>query len=191
MFIKVCGIRDVDIAIFLTEIGVSAMGLVFHKPSFRYVPIDYAIRIIEAVRGRIAIFAVFKDNRDLMEHEEIVDLVDFIQIYELPYRNFEKPLVLGVRGRVDHPADYYLIDYSMGRNLFVDLPDDLFGYPRERVIISGGLNESNVGYVMRKYRPFGVDVSSGVEIERGVKDRELIRRFVDTVRRVQDEGFLR
>ncbi len=191
MFIKICGIRDVETAVFLTEIGVDAMGLVFHKPSVRYVPIDCAIRIIEAVKGRIAIFAVFKDNRDLMEHEEIVGLVDFIQIYELPYRTFDKPLVLGVKGRVPHPADYYLIDFSMGSNLFVDLPDDLFGYPRERVIISGGLRESNVGYVIKRYRPFGVDVSSGVEIERGVKDRELIRRFVDTARRVEDEGFLR
>jgi phosphoribosylanthranilate isomerase len=56
-----------------------------------------------------------------------------------------------------------------------------------RVFVAGGLNPANVGEVVRRYRPYGVDVSSGVETAPRVKDRDLVRAFVQAVREA-DEG---
>jgi phosphoribosylanthranilate isomerase len=185
VFIKICGIRDPDTALYIASLGVSAIGLVFHPKSPRYVSISMARRVIESAAGKIAIVGVFKDNLDLQMHSKIVEYLDFIQIYEIPKNNLGKRVILGVKGKVEFDADYYLIDFSMGSNRFVELPLDLFGYRRDRVIVSGGLNEGNVLSVIERYRPFGIDVSSGVEIAPGIKDRELIRRFVETIRRIE------
>jgi phosphoribosylanthranilate isomerase len=55
------------------------------------------------------------------------------------------------------------------------------------LIIAGGLRPSNVATVIHQLRPYGVDVSSGVESERGVKSHALMQEFVDTVRDLERE----
>ena len=57
---------------------------------------------------------------------------------------------------------------------------------RSRVIIAGGINITNVGYLFEKMLPYGIDVSSGLEIEKGVKDKGLIKKFMEHVREISE-----
>jgi len=182
LFIKICGIRDVETAEFLIELGIDAMGFVFSEKSPRYISPKKAKDIIGEVKGKILVVGVFKSREEIKRHEEIIQEVVMIQTYEEVYIKGKK-IILGVRGATSFNADFYLIDFSMGRGVFTELPDDLFGYPREKVIISGGLNPRNVSDVIRRYKPFGVDVSSGVEEAPGVKSKKLIVDFVENIRR--------
>jgi len=65
MFVKVCGIRSVEEAKFAVALGFDALGIVFHPKSIRFVTVEEAKRIIQAVKGRIKIFGVFKSKSEL------------------------------------------------------------------------------------------------------------------------------
>ena len=181
MFIKVCGITSVDDALMAEKLGADAIGIVFHPKSPRYVSVAEALKIIEAVKGKLKVVGVFKYKSEL---NELLDILDFIQIYE-PISFMKEKLILAVSGKTEHKATFFIIDSSHGRGIRSEYPLDLFGLPREKVIISGGLTPYNVDYLIRKYKPFGVDVSSGVELRKGVKSYYLLEEFVKRARGVQ------
>lgn len=175
VFVKVCGIRDLQTALSVVEAGADALGFVFHKRSPRYVKPEVAIKIAEKIKGKIEVFAVIRFKAEF--EPSFLSFCDYVQCYEY-LEGLEKRLVLGVSGPTSLEAAYYILDSSHGRGRFTKYPEDFWGLPKERVILSGGLNPDNVAQVVRRYRPFGVDVSSGVENALGVKDPELIFRFV-------------
>ncbi|BAT72276.1 phosphoribosylanthranilate isomerase [Thermosulfidibacter takaii ABI70S6] len=176
VFVKICGIRDVDTALVAVRAGADAIGLVFHRESPRFVGIELAKEIGEAVKGKVKVFAVIKNSNEF--DERFFDVCDYVQCYEpIPGLDSSK-LVLGVKGFTDYKAAYYIVDASHGKGMFVEYPHDLWRLPKDRVILSGGLTPDNVKEVIRKYRPFGVDVSSGVEVSPGVKDPEKVVQFV-------------
>ena len=175
MFVKICGIRDERTALVAAEAGADAIGFVFHKNSPRFVEYRVAEKIAERLSGRVLIVAVYK-GRDEIDGG-VLDFCDLVQVYE-PVEELRDRLILGVSGYTREPAAYYLLDVSHGRGRFFEHPQDLYGLPKERVILSGGLNPENVAEVVERYSPFGVDVSSGVESSPGVKDERLIREFI-------------
>jgi phosphoribosylanthranilate isomerase len=178
MFVKVCGMRstaDIDAAV---NLGYSAAGVVLHPQSPRYVSPENAAELALRCAGRILSVAVALRYEQVRSVEKYFDL---IQLYEV----IDDPRLIYASSAP--PADgtayrYFLHDTSMGSGEFTELPD----YPealRRKLIISGGLTPENVSAALRSAEPAGVDVSSGVERIRGMKDYELMERFINEVKK--------
>ncbi len=176
MFIKVCGLKteeQIDMAI---EYGYDAIGVVTYPKSKRYCPDERAIELAGHAKGRIKSFVVGLTYQDV---QDVADAFDFTQIYEV--RRIPN-LVLASKEPAPAGIDYeyFIYDASTGNGRFEAFP----GWVKARahkMIIAGGLNAENVCSVIKALNPFGLDVSSGVE-KNGVKDIELMKEFIETVR---------
>jgi phosphoribosylanthranilate isomerase len=187
--IKICGIRDVKTAEVAVEAGATAIGFVFSDSPRRIDP-GAAAAIANALPASIERFGVFRrhDLRDLPEVLKRVDL-HAIQVH----RAEDLPLVLHGREVIPGVRVEFAADFRHGRVL-VDSPtgegsgvawnfDDVRRFAKgRRVILAGGLSPENVADAIAKARPYGVDVSSGVESERGVKDHGRVRAFVQAAK---------
>lgn len=176
MFVKVCGMRterDMDLAV---ELGYTAAGVVLHPASTRYVNRELARDLAKYASGRILRVAVGLTREEV---SCVADVFDIVQTYEAC--NGMRHILAGGKPHLNGSHEYYLYDRSMGDGVFTEpavFPEEI----RSRLILAGGLNPSNVRAVVEKYRPFGIDVSSGVERDRGIKDPDLMKRFITEVR---------
>lgn len=176
MFVKVCGLKNtaqIDKAI---EYGYDAIGVVTYSKSKRYCPPEKARELAEYAKGKIKSFVVgltYSDVKDAM------CLFDYTQIYEAR----QVPNLVLASKEIPPPDinyEYFIYDASIGSGIFQEFPKwvkDMAG----KVIIAGGLNIENVCSVILDIKPFGVDVSSGVEKD-GVKDFMLMKEFIDIVK---------
>ena len=176
MYVKICGLvnrAQIDQAITL---GYDAMGIVTYSKSRRFCSPTRARELAHFAKGRIDTFIVGKSYHDV---QDAADAFDYIQIYEaLPLPN----LVLA-SDQIPPPdlnPAYFMYDSSAGSGVFNEIPSWLKGITL-KVIVAGGLNHENVCRVIEEINPFGVDISSGVETD-GIKDVELMRQFIATVR---------
>lgn len=176
MYIKVCGLvntAQIDKAI---ELGYDAIGVVTYPKSKRFCDPEKARALALHAKGKVDTFVVGKSYEDVREAEEAFD---YVQIYE------PKALPNLVFGSKEKPPEnlnfvYFMYDSSIGSGIFEAFPDWLKNI-ESKLIVAGGLNQENVRQVIEEIRPFGVDISSGVEKE-GVKDFRLMREFIETVR---------
>ncbi len=176
MFVKVCGLRTVEQIDKAIEYGYDAIGIVTYHKSKRYSPPEEAARLAAYAKGKIATFVVGLQYSDV---ETVAPVFDYVQIYET------RPIINLVLASKDMPPErfdyrYFVYDASVGSGVFGSFPDWLKGISG-KLIVAGGLNKANVCSVIRELRPFGVDVSSGVEKE-GVKDFRLMKEFIEAVR---------
>lgn len=175
MFIKVCGLKSFEEVDRAVELGYSAMGIVLHPESKRFVGKDHAAELAGYAGERIIKVAVAKRFSDL---EEVVSYFDYIQVYEeieahnLIYAGASLPEKIEFK--------YFLYDISLGSGEFEEFPSWLKNIS-DRLILAGGLNAGNVKMIIDRFSPFGVDVSSGVE-ENGRKSFTLMKEFVNEVR---------
>jgi phosphoribosylanthranilate isomerase len=200
--IKICGLRDVAMACDMAGLGVDAIGLVFHEPSPRNVSINIAHEIVAALPPFVSSVGLFVDaGHDAVEGVLRTLSLDLLQFHgdETPEfcRSFGRPYLKAVRVKPGLDLVEYAERYGDARGLLCDAyspsahggTGEWFDWallPRTLplpLVLSGGLNADNVGDAIRQTRPWAVDVSSGVEQTRGVKDLELARRFVGAVRR--------
>jgi phosphoribosylanthranilate isomerase len=176
MFVKVCGITSYEQVDWAVDEGYSAMGIVMHRKSPRYCSKEKARSLVAVARRRIICFGV---ALDLDEMEGIQGLFDFVQLYS--WANLENLVYAGADLPREKLPGCFIYDVSRGSGGFERPPQWVKDY-RGRLILSGGLSAGNVAGVVRDYRPYGVDVSSGVERVPGVKDRDLMRQFISEVR---------
>ncbi len=175
MFIKVCGLKTFEHIDKAVELGYDAIGVVVYKKSIRYCTSEKAIELANYAKGKIKTFVVsitFDDVKD------VADYFDYIQIYEkVDIDNF-------AYSSKDHPGEtkckYFVYDASIGSGEFKKFPSWIKDID-QKLILAGGLNKNNVCSAIKEIRPFGVDVSSGVEID-GVKDFELMKEFIESVK---------
>jgi len=185
-WIKVCGITSIPDAASAIRAGVSAIGLVF-AASPRQVAVEQAREIAEFSRGRVEIVGVFRDSSGIEAAHAAVRF-DRIQVHGPGLPSGAAPLIRVVRpeelgGEIPtNEGGLTLIDGSEGRGVAFDW--SRVRSLRGRFVIAGGLNPENVGRAIESARPFGVDVSSGVESAPGRKDADRIMDFVEAVRRV-------
>jgi phosphoribosylanthranilate isomerase len=175
MFVKVCGITapgQLDRAV---ELGYTAAGVVLHPGSARYRCAEQAVDLARHARGRIATVAV---GITFDEVAGVADEFDYVQVYEP--RSGEKTICAGDSEQAAREARLFLYDSSRGFGTHGHFPMWLHDI-QWKLIIAGGLCPRNVGSVIRKFRPFGVDVSSGVESAPGKKDYELMKHFIHEV----------
>ncbi len=204
--IKICGLTDPGQALVATDAGADAIGLVFYARSRRAVSIAQGAAVAAVMPPFVATVGLFVDP-DAAEVERALEgcRLDFLQFhgaesaafcqgFGLPYL---KAIAMGdgsdPRPEMDaHPAARgFLLDSHAGGMMggsgrafdWHRIPDSL-GRPW---LLAGGLDAGNVGQALAVTRPYGVDVSSGVESAPGQKDPRLVRDFVDAVRQVERE----
>jgi phosphoribosylanthranilate isomerase len=193
--VKICGICDAASAEAAVEAGADLLGFHF-CPSDRRVSPEEARAILDGLAVRPSIVGVFIDQ-DADEVRHIADFVglDLLQLHgsEEPGFDAGRPVmkVLKIRGEQVPDAgawpdpimlDSWSVDQrgGTGRTWRWDLARDLLA--TRKVFIAGGLEPGNVGEVVSRFKPYGVDVSSGVEASLRVKDPEKLRAFVHAVR---------
>lgn len=199
--VKICGLKRLDDALYCADLGVDSIGLVFHPPSPRLIDIDAAIQIRRSLPPFVTVTALFlNEQREWMER--VVESVqpDCLQFHgDEPVETCEQfnlPYLKSVpMGTVEDSRQYadgypgaqgFLLDSNVAGRMggsgdtfdWSKIPTS-FGAP---VVLAGGLNPHNVAEAIARVRPWAVDVSSGVEVSRGVKEKSLIRRFAEEVR---------
>jgi phosphoribosylanthranilate isomerase len=205
--VKICGITSVGDGLAAARHGADAIGLIFYPPSPRLVTLERAREIaasLPAFVARVAVFvnpaaadveAVIRACRpDLIQfHGE--EAADFCRSFGVPYLR-----ALRVRPGVDLLESLSLFGDAAGW-LLDAYRQELYGgtgeafdwelIPRSLprpLILSGGLDAANVGEAIRRVRPWAVDVSSGVEAAKGVKDERRIAEFMEAVRSADQES---
>lgn len=199
--VKICGITRVEDALAAARAGAHSIGLVFYAPSPRCVTPARALGIIRALPPFITAVGVFVDPRE----EEVRATLAEVPVQLLQFsgsespgfcRRFGRPYVKAVHMKAGVDLLQYARDYHDAKALLLDTfveglhggsgaPFDWDLIPRGLslpVILSGGLTVANVTDAVRRARPIAVDVSSGVESARGVKDAAKIVAFIKGVR---------
>jgi phosphoribosylanthranilate isomerase len=193
--VKICGICDAVAAQSAVEAGADLLGFHFCSSDRRITP-EEAKAIVESLTVRPSIVGVFIDQ-DPGEVREIADFVglDLLQLHgsEAPGFDAGRPVMKVLKVRDDQvpdadvwPDPIMLDSWSIdqrggtGRTWDWDLARDLLA--TRKVFIAGGLEPGNVGKVVSRFKPYGVDVSSGVESSVRVKDPDKVRAFVHAVR---------
>ena len=204
--IKICGIREALHARVAADAGADAIGLNFYPHSPRLVTPQAAAAIVDELPPFVAAVGVFV-NAGEAEVRQVLSAValDLLQFHgdETPdfCARFGRPYVRAVRmvagtdlleyaHRFSRAKALLLDAYSAGQPGGTGLTFDWKGIPPDLpipLILSGGLTAANVGRAVREVRPWAVDVSSGVESSRGVKDPRRIVEFIRSVRR-EDAG---
>ena len=194
MFVKICGITNEEDALLAVALGADAIGFVF-APSTRQVAVDRVHDIVRRLPPEILTVGVFRNELP----SRVVDIVQRSGLRAAQLHGDESAeQTREVRSRVSlvikafaagHPglsrlseygADAVLVDSSapgsgevFDWSLAEDVP--LSGH---RVILAGGLHAGNVSDAIARVNPWGVDVSSGVEREPGLKDPVKLREFI-------------
>jgi phosphoribosylanthranilate isomerase len=190
VFVKICGITDPLAVTTCVEAGVDAVGFVFSE-SPRLVSPARAAEIASLVPAGIATVAVFRrPSADDVQRVLDVFAPDMVQADHDTLRGMEGMTLLPVyRESLDAVPDRRRFLYEgpvSGEGRQVDL-EQASGVARlGEMILAGGLRPDNVGRAINVVRPFGVDVSSGVESAPGEKSPALIRSFVAAVRAAEE-----
>jgi len=176
MFVKVCGLKTTKEIDFAYKLGYDAFGVVVTKKSKRYVDLNTAKLLASYSKGKIkSVVVAYTFN----EVAEIYKYFDFVQLYS-PEKLDNLIFSCGSVSCLEVSCKYLLFDKSHGQGKFEKLPETILTV-RDKLIIAGGLNLGNVRQVIEKFKPFGVDVSSSLELN-GEKDFNKMKEFICEVK---------
>ncbi|HMA90777.1 MAG TPA: phosphoribosylanthranilate isomerase [Burkholderiales bacterium] len=198
--VKICGITRAPDAQAAARAGADAIGLVFYPPSPRFLGLAQARALRRALPPFVSAVALFV-NPSVEEVQRVLETVrpDALQFHgeESPdfCERFGVPYLKACRVRQGVDLLEYLRPYSGASGWLADAYVEAYGgtgtsfdwsvVPQQRalpLVLSGGLTCDNVGDAIRIVRPWGVDVSSGVESAKGIKDAGKIAAFIGEVR---------
>jgi phosphoribosylanthranilate isomerase len=204
VFVKICGITTEDDALLAVALGADAVGFVF-APSKRQVGIDQARDIARRLPPEILTVGVFRDELP----ERVIDTVFAAGLKAAQLSGHEPPAVTRevkknvrfvIQGfaagssaldrAAEHGADVVMVDTpepGSGRVFDWTLIDGVS--VRERLLLAGGLTAENVAEAITLVRPWGVDVSTGVEREAGRKDAVKMKAFIEAAKAAAPEPF--
>jgi len=197
VFVKICGLTSEEDALLAVAMGADAVGFVF-APSSRQIAPQKVADIVKRLPVDITTVGVFRDEAA----QRVVDIVTQTGLRAAQLHGFESPNeARWIRQRIrtvvkafpagdprlDHAddwgADVILIDSATpGSGEVFDWSLAEGAPSNRRVLIAGGLTPANVGDAIRRIRPWGVDVSTGVESSPGHKDARKLKAFLDAVR---------
>jgi phosphoribosylanthranilate isomerase len=198
--IKICGITRVEDARAAAQAGADAIGLVFYPPSPRFLSVDWARELKNELPPFVMPVALFV-NPSAAEVYTVLERVRpaMLQFHgdETPVfcAQFGVPYLKACRVRPETDLFEYLRPFAGAAGWLLDSHVEEYGgvgesfdwslVPAERMrplVLSGGLTRENVGEAIRRVRPWAVDVSSGVESSKGIKDAAKIAAFIAEVR---------
>lgn len=193
--VKICGVTRVEDARAAARAGADWLGLNFHPASPRCIDACTARDIVRAVAG-LPCVGVFVDR----PAAEVASLVRDVGLAAVQLHGDEPPAycrgfacrtIKALRARpgvelavlaAAYDTDWLMVDawvpgVAGGTGVAVDL-DVAASLPAERLFVAGGLRVDTVAHVVRRLRPFAVDVASGVERAPGIKDHDQIGEFI-------------
>lgn len=199
--IKICGLtrpEDVDVAV---DAGADAIGLVFYPRSPRFVAPELAAQLARRVPPFVSVVGLFVNAQEAF----VRDVLAQVPLHVLQFHGDEQEGACALYGRPWLKAarvrsGFDLLEFaSLHRSssgILLDAFSDAYGgtghrfdwslipdsMDRRRLILSGGLDADNVGEAVRRIRPWAVDVSSGVEVDKGIKSAARIAAFIAGVR---------
>lgn len=199
--VKICGITNLGDALVAAEFGADALGFVFFKGSPRYIPPDDARQITLRLPPFITTVGVFVDENP----EEVKRILKHAAIDMAQFHGHEPPEACAIDRRVikairikeltdldalrHYRVSAFLLDTytpeSFGGtgqifNWEIAVDAKQFG----KIVLAGGLNPDNIEKAARVVRPYAVDVSSGVEQEKGKKDHKKLKLFIERAKSV-------
>lgn len=199
--VKVCGITRIKDALSAVRLGAHAVGFVFWPKSSRYIAPDLVGEIISALPPFVTTVGVYVDPTPAWVEETSVkgglsllqfhgdESAEFCEQFSLPYIKairVKKGMDLIQYASRHHQATGMLLDtYTVGMPGGTGHVFDWKMIPKDLplpLILSGGLNPGNVLQAIKQTRPWAVDVSSGVEAAKGIKDERKISAFMQGVR---------
>jgi len=199
--VKVCGLTSVADAVEACDLGVDALGLVFYPPSSRNIEVQKAAGIIAELPPFVAVTGLFLNAEKSLIEKVLAQLpLSLLQFHGTESaefcESFNRPYIKSIAMKSITDVHTYAEQYTRARGFLLDsnlsgaaggsgktfdwkkVPTDL----NAPVILAGGLNGNNVGQAVMQVRPTAVDVSSGVESGKGIKDHALMREFIQNVR---------
>lgn len=204
--VKICGLTregDVDAAV---AAGADAIGLVFYPKSPRYVSPARAAELARRIPPFVTVVGLFVNasaaDIGAVLGEVPVNLLQFHgDETEAECRQWRIPYIKAARVRPGLDLIQYSADFSSARAILLDAFVEGFGgggqtfdwsvVPADMplpIVLSGGLTPANVGEAVRRLRPPAVDVSSGVEAGKGIKDAAKIATFMAAVRAADQQA---
>lgn len=199
--VKICGITRLEDALAAADAGADAIGFVFEEKSPRFIEPERARVIAQSLPPFLTVVGLFVDaSAETIRRALTVVPLDLLQFHgrEKPgdCRLYGRPYLKAVHMRDDEDAERAAHDYADATGLVFDTyhPEMAGGSGRRfdwarlprgigrRLILAGGLTPENVGDAIAQVRPFAVDVSSGVERSKGIKDAAKIAAFMHNVR---------
>jgi len=199
--IKICGITRIEDALAAARLGADAIGLVFWPQSARSITPAKAHEIVAVLPPFISSVGIYVDPAaEWVEETASVAGLNLLQFHgdESPEfcSQFSLPYIKAVRVRAGVDLLQYATCYSSAKGLLLDTyvegtpggTGDAFNWgliPHRLslpLILSGGLHPGNVTMAIKQVQPWAVDVSSGVEVAKGIKDAEKIAAFMQGVR---------
>jgi phosphoribosylanthranilate isomerase len=203
--IKTCGITRTEDALLAARLGVDAIGFVFTRRSKRFIEPAAAAAIVARLPPFVDVVALFMDDdATWVRHVAAVVQPGCLQFHGTETAafcdGFERRYLKAIAMGEGHAALARLRDYPRAAGLLLDghglgepggsgetfdwslMPHDL----AQPLILAGGLVADNVARAIALAKPWAVDVSSGIEVSPGIKDRAKMERFVAAVRRSQD-----
>jgi len=198
--IKICGITRPEDARAAVELGADALGLVFNEPSPRHVSLEQAWEIARVVPPFVTLVGLFVNETKLTVRRVMeavpIQLLQFHGDEEESFcRSFHAPYIKAARVRPGLDLVKYAESYPTAQGLLLDAYVEGYGGGGKTfdwslippslplpVILSGGLEAGNVAEAVHAVRPWAVDVSSGVEAAKGIKDAGKIAAFMAGVK---------
>jgi phosphoribosylanthranilate isomerase len=198
--VKICGITRVADARAAAQAGADAVGLVFYPPSPRFLSLDWARELKSELPPFVMPVALFVNP----SAAQVYSVLERVRPAMLQFHGEETPVFCAQFGvpyikacRVRPGVDLleYLRPFAGAAGWLLDSHVEAYGgvgegfdwslVPAERMrplVLSGGLGPGNVGEAIRRVRPWAVDVSSGVESSKGIKDAARMAAFIAEVR---------
>jgi phosphoribosylanthranilate isomerase len=198
--VKICGFTRVEEAVCAAHLGVDAIGLVFYPPSPRHVAIEQAVKIVNALPAFTSVVALFVDAQAVQIREVLAQVpIDCLQFHgDEPAetcRIYGKRYIKAVSMKEGVDIAALAREYYDAAGLLLDAyhPNAKGGtgsqfdwalIPKQcalPIILAGGLDETNAEQAIQAVRPYALDVSSGVEAKKGIKDALKMAAFIKAV----------
>lgn len=202
--VKICGITRADDAQAAVDHGADAIGLVFHAPSPRFVTLERAAEIARGMPPFVTRVGLFVNAGADEVHATLsrvpLDLLQFHGDESPEYcRQFDRPYIKAIAMRDETEPETGFSRYGDAQGFLLDScvagvaggSGQVFDWGRippsrpKPLILAGGLGPENVAAAIRAVRPYAVDVSSGVEQAKGIKDAARIAAFINEVNSVR------
>lgn len=204
--VKICGITRVEDALDAAQLGADSIGLVFHEKSPRFVSIEQALIIKQSLPAFVTITALMMDEKsswvgDIVEHLN-PDCLQFhgdecpddCNKYNIPYI---KAIAMSGMQNIEaymscyKDAQAFLLDsHAVGQQGgsgeafdWAVIPNDI----RQQIILAGGIVPDNVYQAITEVSPWAVDLSSGVEKSKGIKDKHKMIKLMNEVNRANND----